>query len=226
MLNSVGECYSWQPATCFLRNIIAGEKYIEPVGTMSVVNETTGWKSVVTFKAKGMFSGRSEEVDVQLYDQNGAEQSLGLTGAWTSNLVIKEDGRADARREIWHVGRLVDRPEKHYGMTTFAAELNEITSVEQGKLPPTDSRLRADQRALEEGRYDDAEMLKNEIEEGQRSRRREMEAAGKEWTPKFFIKVNNSGEVDWKLKAGSPDGYWERRARNDWQDIVDVLKTG
>ncbi|KAK5958140.1 Oxysterol-binding protein 3 [Knufia fluminis] len=224
VLNSVGECYSWTPATCFLRNIIAGEKYIEPVGTMSVINETTGWKCVVTFKAKGMFSGRSEDVDVQLLDHNGVEQSLGLTGAWTSNLVIKEDGRADARREVWRAGSLVDRPEKHYGMTKFAAELNEITPVEQGKLPPTDSRLRSDQRALEDGKYDDAEKLKNQIEEGQRARRREMEAAGEEWSPKFFVKVNSGDETIWRLKAGGPDGYWERRAKGDWSGVVDVLK--
>ena len=223
VLTTVGECYSWTPATCFLRNIIAGEKYIEPVGTMSVVNEMTGWKCIITFKAKGMFSGRSEDVDVQLLDQNGVEQPLGLTGAWTSNLVVKENGRADARQEMWHAGSLVDRPEKHYGMTKFAAELNEITPVEEGKLPPTDSRLRADQRALEDGKYDDAERLKNEIEEGQRARRREMEASGEAWTPKFFIKVNNGDETIWKLKAGSPDGYWERRAKGDWSGVVDVL---
>jgi len=224
VLTGVGECYSWTPATCFLRNIIAGEKYIEPVGTMTVVNETTGWKCVITFKAKGMFSGRSEDVDVQLLDQSGAEQPLGLIGAWTSNLVIKENGRSDAGREVWHAGELVDRPEKHYGMTKFAAELNEVTPVEEGRLPPTDSRLRADQRALEDGRYDDAERLKNEIEEGQRARRKEMEAAGEEWTPKFFVKVNNGDETIWKLKAGGSDGYWERRAKNDWSGIVDVLK--
>ena len=224
VLHNTGECFSWAPATCFLRNIIAGEKYIEPVGTMTVINEATGWKCVINFKAKGMFSGRSEEVDVQMFDQSGAEQPLGMAGTWTSNLAIKEHGNADARREIWHAGELVDRPEKHYGMTAFAAELNEVTAIEEGKLPPTDSRLRADQKALEDGRYDDAEKLKNEIEEGQRSRRREMEASQEQWSPKFFIKVNSGGETVWRLKAGGPDGYWERRVKHDWSGTVDVLK--
>ncbi|KAK5075610.1 Oxysterol-binding protein 3 [Lithohypha guttulata] len=227
-LHNVAESYSWAPPTCFLRNIIAGEKYVEPVGKLSVVNETTGWQCVVTFKVKGMFSGRSEEVDVQMVDQNGLEQPLGLSGAWTSHLAVKENGRVDATKEIWRVGPLVDRPEKHYGMTKFAAELNEITPVEEGKLPPTDSRLRADQRALENGQYDNAERLKNEIEEGQRARRRELEAAGEEWTPKFFVKVNNGpdGETVWKPKSSGSEGYWERRAKGDWNGIVDVLGTG
>lgn len=217
------ECYSWLTCNAFLRNIIAGEKYIEPVGTMTLVNETTAWKTITTFKAKGMWSGRSEELDVQMLDGHNTEQPLGLTGTWTSNLVVKDHGRADAKREIWHAGALVDRAEKHYGMTKFAAELNEITDVERQKLPPTDSRLRSDQRALEDGKYDEAEKLKNEIEEGQRRRRREMEAAGEEWTPKFFVKVKrNDGETSWKLKAAE-GGYWDRRAKGDWTGVVDVL---
>lgn len=217
------ESYSWVPCNAFLRNIIAGEKYIEPVGTMTLVNETTGWKTITTFKAGGMWSGRSEELDVQMLDGSNAEQSLGLTGRWTSSLVVKEHGKADTKREIWHAGPLVDRAEKHYGMTKFAAELNEITDVERSKLPPTDSRLRSDQRALENGKYDEAEKLKNEIEEGQRRRRKEMETAGEEWTPKFFVKVNrDGGEVSWKLKAAE-GGYWERRAKGDWTGVVDVL---
>jgi len=223
VLHSVGECYSWQPATCFLRNIIAGEKYIEPVGTMTVLNETTGWKCIITFKAKGMFSGRSEEIDVHMLDSQANEQPLGLAGTWTTNLAIKENGRADARREIWHAGPLVDRPEKHYGMTQFAAELNEVTHIEQDHLPPTDSRLRADQRALENGQYEEAETLKTAIEEGQRARRREMETNAEEWTPKFFVKVNDGDETAWKLKVG-PEGYWERRAKKDWHGVVDVLR--
>lgn len=217
------ENYSWLPCNAFLRNIIAGEKYIEPVGTMTVVNETTGWKTITTFKAKGMWSGRSEELDVQMLDASNVEHSLGLTGTWTSNLVVKEDGKPNTKREVWHAGPLVDRAEKHYGMTKFAAELNEITDIERSKLPPTDSRLRSDQRALENGKYDEAEKLKNEIEEGQRRRRKEMETAGEEWTPKFFVKVNrDNGEVSWKLKAAE-GGYWERRAKGDWTGVVDVL---
>lgn len=217
------ESYSWLPCTAFLRNIIAGEKYIEPVGTMTLVNQTTGWKTIATFKAGGMWSGRSEELDVQMLDANNTEQSLGLTGRWTSNLVVKDHGRADTSREIWRAGPLVDRPEKHYGMTKFAAELNEITDVERQHLPPTDSRLRGDQRALEDGKYDEAEKLKNDIEEGQRRRRKEMEAAGEHWTPKFFVKVNgDDGETSWKLKAAE-GGYWDRRAKGDWVGVVDVL---
>ncbi len=41
-----------------------------------------------------------------------------------------------------------------YNMTKFAIYLNEVTPGLKGKLAPTDSRLRPDQHALEQGVYD------------------------------------------------------------------------
>lgn len=217
-LYSSGNSFSWTAATCFLRNIIAGEKYVEPVGTMSVVNEVNGQKAVITFKAKGMFSGRSEEVEVEFHDEDGARVSLGLDGMWTESLK-----RKDNKQAVWKAGPLVDNAPKHYGLTAFAAALNEVTDVENGKLPVTDSRLRPDQQALEEGKHDVAEKLKNDLEEAQRGRRKEMEAAGEEWKPRWFVKVDHGDEVVWKLKAGK-EAYWEERASSKWTGVVDVLK--
>ncbi|EKG14530.1 Oxysterol-binding protein [Macrophomina phaseolina MS6] len=228
-----GEHYSWTMATSFLRNIIAGEKYVEPVGTMTVINETTGAKAIATFKAGGMFAGRSEEVSVQAFappDQGGAQLSLGLAGKWTSELHFTRDG-ADTKQSVWMVGPLVDQPEKHYGFTTFAASLNEITKVEEGKIAKTDSRLRPDQRAVEEGDLDKAEALKARLEERQRQRRRVMEEHGEEWRPRWFVKVAgegggegaSGGEEEWRLKVGK-DGYWEERARGEWSGVTDVLE--
>merc|ERR1712000_253123 len=111
-----GSSYNWTAATCFLRNIIAGEKYVEPVGTMSVVNETNGQKAVATFKAKGMFSGRSDEVEVELVDEHGSAMSVSVEGTWTEALK-----RKDNKQVIWKAGQLVDHAPKHYGLTAFAA---------------------------------------------------------------------------------------------------------
>lgn len=220
VLHSTGERYSWSAATCFLRNIIAGEKYVEPVGTMTVVNETTGQKAVVTFKAKGMFSGRSEEVEVHAVDAQGTQLPLGLQGTWTQSLQLLEHGVESTT--VWTAGPLVVNAPKHYGMTLFAVTLNEITSIEVEKLPPTDSRLRPDQRALEKGDYDLAEELKNKLEEMQRARRREMELSGDTWKPRWFSRVDNGDEVVWKLKTGR-EGYWEERAKGHWTGIIPVL---
>lgn len=63
-----------------------------------------------------------------------------------------------------------------YHFTKFAIELNEI---EEG-VAPTDSRLRPDQRLMEEGKWDDANRVKVELEEKQRSVRRKREALAEE----------------------------------------------
>lgn len=222
-LHSTGDHYSWIPATSFLRNLIAGEKYVEPVGTMTVVNESTGEKAVVTFKVKGMFSGRSEEIGVETFDAYGDPQPLGLTGKWTSSLTVTENGQP-RNEEIWAVTELVPDAQKRYGFTTFASSLNEITSLERGKLPSTDSRLRPDQRAAEDGDHDTAEILKVKIEEGQRNRRKLMEEQGTIWTPRWFDKLDGAdgGEEVWVAKRGQ-DSYWEERKHGQWTRVENIF---
>ncbi|KAJ5594505.1 uncharacterized protein N7459_000713 [Penicillium hispanicum] len=224
-LHATGELFSWTPATSFLRNIIAGEKYVEPVGELTVANESTGHRSISTFKAGGMFSGRSEEVSTRTVDSNNKPLSLGLTGSWPSSLSLTRDGNPSGQ-PIWTAGALVPNAPKHYGLTSFAAALNEITSIEKSRLPATDSRLRPDQRALEEGDLDRAEEVKVQLEEGQRARRRDMESTGENWTPRWFTLASDDpdGEIVWRLKGGK-DGYWDERARGSWTGVVPVFET-
>jgi len=220
-LHSTGDHFSWIPATSFLRNIIAGEKYVEPVGNMTVVNEITGEKAVVTFKTKGMFSGRSEDVCAQTFDTYGDEQILGLIGKWTSSLTVTEHGDPKIKEApIWTAAELNPDAPKRYGFTTFAASLNEVTSLEEGKLPPTDSRLRPDQRAAENGDWDQAETWKVKMEEAQRRRRKVMEDDGITWQPKWFEKVEggDGAEEVWVAKTGN-GSYWEERKDGKWRGI-------
>ncbi|KAK4540172.1 hypothetical protein LTR36_009758 [Oleoguttula mirabilis] len=225
------EHYSWSQATCFLRNVIAGEKYVEPVQSMTIACETSGMRAVATFKAGGMFSGRSEEVAVQLLDASGQTLPLGLEGKWTEGL-----RRTDTGVAIWTVGSVVpaDAAGKGYGFTAFAAALNEITGIEEGHLPGTDSRLRPDQAALEAGEVDEAEGLKARLEERQRGRRRVLEGRGKEFVPRWFERVGRGNlggggeegqeEEVWVLKSGEAEGYWGRRARGDWGGGAEVFE--
>lgn len=59
-----------------------------------------------------------------------------------------------------------------YHFTKLAIELNE---PEEG-VAPTDSRNRPDQRLMEEGNWDEANKVKNELEEKQRIARKKREA--------------------------------------------------
>ena len=225
---SLGEQYSYTVATSFLRNIIAGEKYIEPVGTMNIHCETTGEKAIVTFKVKGMFSGRSEEVEVCAYDPRGQPYPYTLQGKWTESLSLFTDNSSTLLKKIWNIGSLVDQPNVRYGFTTFAAQLNEITSTEKGKIPATDSRLRPDQRMVEEGRIDEAEEVKRELEEQQRVRRKEMDEKGENWQPRWFVKVREYADEEvWRMKTSqevSEGGdYWEQRKEGNWRCVPSIF---
>lgn len=220
-LHSTGEHFSWSSATSFLRNIIAGEKYVEPVGEMSVSNETTGHKTISTFKAGGVFSGRSEDVTTKTIDSQGSDVPTGLSGTWTASLQLTKNGSSTGG-PIWTAGALVPNAAKHYGFTSFAATLNQVTAIEDSKIPSTDTRLRPDQRALEDGDFDQAEEIKVKLEEGQRERRREMESKGENWEPRWFTRVAEDGEVVWKLRNGK-DGYWEERTKESWGGVVPVF---
>ncbi|OAA42231.1 Oxysterol-binding protein [Metarhizium rileyi] len=213
------ELYSWNIATMFLRNVVMGEKYVEPVGSMHVANDTTGHKACVEFKSKGMFGGRAEDVYVTTFSPDGNDTGSGLTGTWTGGLKTVGPGKA-ASEDIWQAGQMVDNPSQTYGMTLFAARLNEITEVEKGKMAPTDTRLRPDQRLAEKGDLDEAEKWKHNLEEAQRARRREMEDKGSIYRPKWFLKADDcpDGEEVWKIKTGR-EGYWEERAKGNWAGL-------
>ncbi|KAG8281923.1 hypothetical protein J6590_049046 [Homalodisca vitripennis] len=62
--------------------------------------------------------------------------------------------------------------DKYYNFTLLACQLNEM---EEG-IAPTDSRLRPDQRLMEEGRWQDANQIKQKLEEKQRTVRRQRES--------------------------------------------------
>ncbi|KAI5853243.1 Oxysterol-binding protein-domain-containing protein [Morchella snyderi] len=216
---TTGDSYSWTIATSFLRNIIAGEKYVEPVGTMTIHHENTGEKATVTFKAnKGMFAGRSEDLTIQAFNVDGEPYPLSLVGKWTEELIMQPDNRV-----IWSAGELVEASNTRYGFTRFAATLNEITPIEEGHIPITDTRLRPDQRMVEEGKLDEAEEEKVRLEEGQRQRRKEMEDNGEQWQPRWFTKVREyENEEIWKIRTGE-DGYWEQRARGEWENVPELF---
>ncbi|KAI1332723.1 Oxysterol-binding protein-domain-containing protein [Xylariaceae sp. FL0255] len=218
------ELYSWSIGAMFLRNVVMGEKYIEPVGNMTIINDSTGAKANVEFKTKGMFGGRCEDVQADIQSPDGAPAGVSLVGTWTKSLQIVEGGKSSGK-EIWKVGELVPNAGNTYGLTAFAASLNEVTDVEKGRLPPTDSRLRPDQRLAEQGKLDDAEAWKVKLEEAQRARRRDLEERGEEYKPRWFVKVADApdGEELWKFKTGK-DSYWEERGKGSWKGVEKIFE--
>lgn len=96
--------------------------------------------------------------------------------------------------------------QRYYGFTRFAMELNEL-GPDSYLLPPTDTRLRPDQRALEEGDLNAAEQLKSQLENTQRERRKRREEMGFGHEPKWFSHRKQGDEDVWQYNGK----YWETR---------------
>lgn len=67
---------------------------------------------------------------------------------------------------LWERNRSVAKT--RYNLSPFAISLNELTPGLMEILPPTDSRLRPDQRYLEDGEYELANAEKLRLEQLQR----------------------------------------------------------
>lgn len=66
--------------------------------------------------------------------------------------------------------------DKMYFFTQLAIQLNEP----EPNVAPTDARNRPDQRHMENGNWDDANRIKVQLEEKQRTKRKKMEAEAEE----------------------------------------------
>ncbi|KAM0749584.1 hypothetical protein T439DRAFT_327262 [Meredithblackwellia eburnea MCA 4105] len=201
-----GEEFSIKRPSSFVRNLVAGTKYLEVVGDLVVTNKKTNAKAVINFKEGSTWGGAStrNKLEGKVCDPNGNVKAE-LVGRWDEH-VDKKEGKDNYTR-LWRIGEFPSHAEKYYGFSTFAVQLNETTSVEKGVLPASDSRLRPDQLALEVGNVDEAEETKKRVEEKQRMKRKD---GGGSSNPKFFVP---DGE-GWKFGGD----YFKLREKKAFED--------
>ena len=150
--------------------------------------------------------GSPNIVNASVFNPKGGVETR-LEGKWheqVSRVISKNQLEV-----LWRANELPPQAGDYYGFTYWGITLNELSDdlrregEENGWLiPPTDSRWRPDQRALEEGDLERAESEKVLVEEAQRERRR----ADKEVKPRWFEKVGN-GDTDWAYRGD----YWKVR---------------
>ena len=99
--------------------------------------------------------------------------------------------------------------------------MNEMSAELRQKLPPTDSRLRPDQRALENGDLKFASSEKQRIEEKQRSMRKAREKAREKWKPRYFEEEADpaTGEKSFRYVRD----YWEDRRQGNWEHLHEIF---
>lgn len=195
---------------------MSGEKYIEHVGDLTITCKSTGAKSKVSFKEGSSWGGASSrnKVEGKLESDSG---EMEIVGKWDESISKKTGSKSS--ETVWTINEFPSDAPKYYGFTSFGVQLNEITPDLKEKLPPTDSRLRPDQRAFEDGKVDDAEDGKQKLEAKQRERRKEWEGkkAGAERPPQFF---KQEGGDEWRYRGN----YWERREKGDWNQNIKIFE--
>lgn len=124
----------------------------------------------------------------------------------------------------WRRNALPEKSDWMYHWTNFTLKLNHLPDSLTSKLPPSDSRLRPDQRALEEGDIETAANEKHRLEEKQRATRKfRHDNPGNDFEPKYFEK-----KVDEDTKAeyfayGTKRDYWADRKKADWAHMEDIF---
>uniref|UniRef100_A0A8C4IJ41 Oxysterol-binding protein n=1 Tax=Dicentrarchus labrax TaxID=13489 RepID=A0A8C4IJ41_DICLA len=202
-----GDHYEWNKVVTCIHNVLSQQRYLEHYGEVTIRNlKSNVCTCKITFVKSRYWGSETNKNEVQgtVLDQSGS--------------IIHRFGG------LWHEGIFCDtlptpkcvwkpnpQPKDHlvyYGFSTFAMELNELTPDLKPLLPPSDSRLRPDQRLLEDGKVEESDMKKDEIEEFQRERRKELSKKGEEHIPRFFKKAKDAcgrdvwltNETYWKLR--------------------------
>ena len=209
--------------------IITGNPTVDNYGPMEIKNWTTGEVALIDFKARGWKASSAYQISGKIVDADGHVR-VSLGGRWNSKLYARltpgyeatpddlgdsgpldKSGMTDPSRAylVWEANpRPTGIP---FNLTPFVLTFNHIDEKLRPWIAPTDSRLRPDQRAMEDGEYDLAATEKNRLEENQRARRREREARGEEFVPAWFSKTRCevTGEEYWKFNGK----YWEQREK-------------
>jgi hypothetical protein len=190
---------------------------------MEITNWTTGEKSIIEFKPRGWKASSAYQVVGKVMDKEGRVRwSVG--GRWNDKIYARftpgyedseiEKGAAKSGKQGDNKAFLVwqahERPTGiPFNLTPFVVTLNDIPDKLRSVVAPTDTRLRPDQRAMEDGEYDFAATEKNRVEEKQRATRREREARGDEFVPRWFKKgrCETTGEEYWEFNHE----YWKVR---------------
>ncbi|KAL9124537.1 MAG: hypothetical protein Q9217_006139, partial [Psora testacea] len=227
------ELYTWKKVTSSVVGIITGNPTVDNYGLMEIRNHTTGDVCTLDFKPRGWKASSAYQVSGKVVAADGKTRwSIG--GRWNEKIYARltpgfEDSALGTTlgakkgdpNQAFLVWEAHPRPPNiPFNLTPFVVTFQALPDRLRPYLPPTDTRFRPDQRAMEDGEYDLAATEKNRLEEKQRAKRREREAKGEEFVPKWFRKgrCEITGEEYWvtngrywkvREEVGSGQGTWE-----------------
>ncbi|GJP32712.1 hypothetical protein CLOM_g17313 [Closterium sp. NIES-68] len=213
-LKRSGHVFDLVPPPTKVQNIIFGRTWVDSPGDMVLTNTTTGEKVVLFFQPCGWFGAGRYEVDGYVYDSSEEPKML-ITGKWNESLSYQpcdNEGEPLEGSTLTEVWRLSDLPEDDkFQFTHFAKKLNSFETAPTTLLP-SDSRLRPDRKALEEGDINQSATEKYRLEEHQRAEKREREKRKDAFVPKWFRSSGETAVTPWgDLEIYEYTGLYDER---------------
>ncbi|GFQ04018.1 oxysterol-binding protein-related protein 2a [Phtheirospermum japonicum] len=212
-----GEIFQWSKVTTSIYNLILGNIYCDHHGTMHIQGNRQ-YSCKLKFKEQSILDRNPRQVNGVVEDVMGKKVAQ-LFGKWDDSIYfVNGDGTSSAKDRseeslLWK-RNIPPSNITRYNLTSFAITLNELTPGLKEKLPPTDSRLRPDQRHLENGEFDKANSEKLRLEMRQRMSRKLQEHG---WKPRWFLRDGDDGPFRYS------GGYWEARERGNWDGCPNIF---
>lgn len=235
---SSGVHYTWRKVTTTVHNIIVGKLWVDQHGDMDIVNHKDGVKCHLKYIPYSYFTRDVQrKVKGFVMDSDGNVRWV-VSGTWDNKIDIApviSTERSSPDNPVYKTGpyktawkRKSPAPDsdRYYSFTELACQLNEP----EAGVAPTDTRNRPDQRLMENGMWDEANIEKVRLEEKQRAARRlrdtEAEKAASEgrhfppYEPIWFKKEKEpwTGSVIHMYQGK----YWECKERQDWSMCPDI----
>uniref|UniRef100_A0A8C7U6I9 Oxysterol-binding protein n=1 Tax=Oncorhynchus mykiss TaxID=8022 RepID=A0A8C7U6I9_ONCMY len=206
-LPKYGDHYEWNKAVTCVHNVLSQQRWLEHYGEVTIRNTKSDICTCkISFVKSRYWTSETSKNEVQGQVLNKAGEVVHrFGGLWHEGIFCDTLPNPKC---IWKPNPQADDHFQYYGFSRYARELNELTPELKKVLPPSDTRYRPDQRILEEGDVAGADSKKEEVEQKQRERRKELAKKGEEHVPRFFRKeLDAAGNESW-LSNGT---YWKIR---------------
>lgn len=238
---SPDELYTWKKPDNTVIGILVGNPQVDNHGDVKIVNHTTGDYCMLNFKARGWRSSGAYEMRGEVFNKKGQKMWV-LGGHWNDTIygkkvTAKDSGEIPLQKTatasssaftgpkfdgskflIW---KTAPRPDAPFNLTPFAITLNAPQPKLLPWLAPTDTRLRPDQRDMEDGRYDEAAKEKHRVEEKQRAERKKRESKNEKYCPKWFVQEQHpiTKNKYWRFNGN----YWMMRKEHKLKNCGDIF---
>lgn len=218
--DNFNEMISFSRPTSICRNLIVGTMHLDTYGKIIVNNHNTGDVLELqifeeTKNERGKISGEAKDIygDVKMRLEGNMHSHL--------DIIYEDNYGKEVRETIWKKFQIEGDEYERFYFTDFAINLNNLTEELKKILPPSDSRFRPDQRALENQDIDLAAKEKHRLEEKQRARRKENEKNKIKHRPLYFEETYDdvSGELIYKYNGN----YFNDRKARKFDKFLDIF---